>query len=56
MVCPTHVTRWLFEFAWSFVIEIVVASLAQSKSKFSLAAICGAVEGLLHVALNSHYC
>ena len=52
---PGHMTHWAFEFAWSTVVGFIVASVARSKAKVGLAAVCGAIEGALHFATSKDY-
>jgi len=52
---PGHLTHWAFEFAWSFLLGLVVASVARSRSKVQLAAVCGAVAGAMHFALSKDF-
>jgi hypothetical protein len=52
---PGQATQWIFEFAWSFVLGLLVGAMRTVEAPIKIAAICGGVAGLLHFLLSSDH-
>jgi hypothetical protein len=50
---PGHLNHWAFEFCTSLALGAVVALALRSRSTIALAALCGAIVGLVHFAESS---